>query len=170
MGTYCCQPIHKMNITLYKKATLIQFLQVCNNMPEDERDQYEAFSGRKYDVQEAALGFANRSGPNWVLCAGDQPLCIAGFDYIRPGVWQDWMITTPDCWGPYWRSVTKHTKRVMDAMLETEAHRLQCVSLRSRIQAHKWYRVLGLKQDGILPGYGADGQDAILFSRCKVVE
>jgi len=158
------------NITLYKRATLIQFLQVCDGMPADEREQYEAFCGVKYDVQEAALTFANRTGPNWVLCADEKPLCIAGFDYLRPGVWQDWMITTPDCWDKYWRSVTKHTKRVMDAMLETEAHRLQCVSLRSRIQAHKWYRVLGLKQDGILPGYGVDGQDAILFSRCKVVE
>lgn len=157
-------------LTLYKKASLVQFLMVCDELPEEEREQYEAFSGQPYDVERMALSFANRTGPNWVLCTESKPLCIAGFDYIRPGVWQDWMLTTPDCWTTHWRGVTKHTKRVMDAMLETEAHRLQCVSLRSRIHAHKWYKVLGLTLDGPLPGYGAHGEDALMFSRLRVAD
>lgn len=157
-----------MSLTLYKKASLTDLLIICHRLPEDERDQYEAFTGRPYDSQEMALGCAVRTGPSWVLYCDEGPLCAAGFDYLRPGVWQDWMVSTPECWTKHWRGVTKNVKRVMDAMLTTEAHRLQCVSLRSRIHAHRWYEVLGLTLDGPLPGYGAHGEDALMFSRLKV--
>jgi hypothetical protein len=83
-------------------------------------------------------------------------------------VWQDWMVSTPEAWNATnWRGTTRYVRKAMNAMLQTDAHRLQCVSLRSRIRAHEWYRVLGLRQEGVLEAYGVDGQDALMFARLR---
>jgi hypothetical protein len=55
----------------------------------------------------------------------------------------------------------------MDFMLRETAHRLQCVSLASRIHAHRWYRPLGLRLEGTLAGYGVNGEDALMYSRLR---
>lgn len=157
-----------MKFEVFKRPTLSDILLICDRLPEDEREQWEAFTGHPFDRDTMALSIASKSGPSWVLCLDGQPLCAAGYDYVRPGVWQDWMINTPEAFGRHWRTTTKHVKRGMDAMLDqTDAHRLQCVSLASRIHAHRWYAVLGLAPEGTLRAYGANGEDAIMFARVK---
>jgi|SRR5690606_38901078 len=153
-------------LQLYRDPHLAAFVHVCYNLTEDERDQIEAFTGRAYDPEETALMHAQKR-PAWMLCEDGVPIAIAGFDLIRPGVWQDWMLNTPTAFDKYWRTTTKHVKRVMDAMLKEDAHRLQCISLASRIHAHKWYAVLGLAPEATLRAYGANGEDAIIFARLR---
>lgn len=154
-------------IQLLQKPILSDFLTVCYQLPEDERDQYEAFNGRNYNPEQCALEFAAKS-PAWGVYDDQGPLCLAGFDYMRPGVWSDWMLNTPRSFDKeHWRTVTKMAKRLIDALMVKSCHRLQCVSLASRIHAHKWYRVLGLQSEVVLRGYGARGEDAILFSRLR---
>ena len=154
---------------LYQNPSLIDFLMVCEALPEDEREQWQVFSGSKYDPQAVAALYYQRACPKWVFYFEDRPLAVAGFDQLRQGVWQDWMFSTPDAWSPqHWRAVTRQTRKVMDHMLKTTAHRLQCVSLASRIQAHEWYRVLGLTLESPLEGYGTEGENALLFKRMKV--
>jgi hypothetical protein len=157
-----------MKYTLYRNPTLFDFIEVCYALPEDEREQFATLSGKPYDPNVVAAQYFLRDCPKWVLCADDKPLCVAGFDYVRPGVWQDWMFSTPAAWSPaHWRTVTKNVRKVMDGMLVKDAHRLQCISLKSRIQAHKWYRVLGLVLEGELEGYGINGENALVFKRMK---
>lgn len=157
-----------MSFQLYRTPKLLDYLHICHHMEIDQREQIEAFTGQPYDVETAAMGFASLAGPAWLMCEDEKPIGAAGFTMIRRGVWQDWMATTPRCWEPdVWRTTTKHVKRVMDAMLKTEAHRLQCVSLASRIHAHKWYRVIGLELEGPLRAYGAGGEDALMFARVR---
>ncbi len=157
-----------MTCTLYRNPVLADFLLVCGQMPPDEREQYEAFSGEPYDPEKVAAVYSLRAGPSWVLVADSHPIVIAGFDMIRPGVWQDWMFSTPAAWDKYWRTVTKTCRKVMDAMLRSEAHRLQCVSLASRVHAHRWYKPIGLRLEGTLQGYGVNGEDALMFARLRV--
>lgn len=157
-----------MKFELFRKPSLSDLLLVCDRLCDDERRQYEAFNGLKYDRDRLALALATKTGPSWVLCADLRPICAAGFDYIRPGVWQDWMVNTPEAFGRNWRTTTKHVRRVMDAMLDQDGtHRLQCVSLSTRTDAHRWYKVLGLAPEGTLRAYGSNGEDAIMFSRVK---
>jgi hypothetical protein len=47
------------------------------------------------------------------------------------------------------------------------ARRLECVSLASRSQAHRWYATIGLTFEGTLRQYAANGEDAKLFSRVR---
>lgn len=153
---------------VYKNPTLTDYLAVVPNLPFDEIEQYEAFSGRNFDAEEVCALYALHQGPRWVLTADGSPIVIAGFDEIRPGVWQDWLFSTPAAWSPeHWRRVTRESARTMKVMLQTVAHRLQCVSLASRLAAHRWYGVLGLELEGRLARYGAGGQDALIFSRVR---
>jgi hypothetical protein len=157
-----------MSLTLYRDPKLLDFVTVCYRAPEDEREQYAAFSGIAYEPERVAAELALRTGPKWVICDGDIPILVAGFDYLRKGVWQDWMISTPEAWSARnWRGVTRYAKKVMNVMLLDSAHRLQCESLSSRIHAHKWYKVLGLKLEGPLRGYGVGGEDALMFARLR---
>jgi hypothetical protein len=153
---------------VYKDPTIADFLVVCHNLCPDEIEQYEAFAGAPYDAGRVAALFSLREGPRWVLLADGKPIVIGGFDEIRSGVWQDWMFTTPDAWSEaHWRKVTRGCKRMMDVMLRTVAHRLQCVSLASRTAAHRWYATLGLQEGPPLPQYGAERQDALMFHRVR---
>jgi hypothetical protein len=154
---------------VHRNPNLGDFVAVCLQLPADEREQFEAFTGNPYDPGQVAAAFSLRAGPSWVITADEIPIVVAGFDLIRPGVWQDWLFSTPQAWdAQHWRSVTKICRKAMDALLRGDAHRLQCVSLASRIHAHRWYRPLGLELEGTLRGYGVNGEDALMFSRLRI--
>jgi hypothetical protein len=157
-----------LKYALYKNPSVTEFLMVLSRLPEDEIEQYEAFTGETFNFERVASIYSLREGPSWVVVIDDRPRVIAGFDQLRPGVWQDWMFSTTEVWTDYWRTVTKVARRVMDAMVDQGAHRLQCVSLASRIHAHRWYRPLGLQLEGTLRGFGVNGEDALMFARLRI--
>ena len=159
-------------IQVYTNPLLLDFIKVCLNMPQDEREQLEAFTGEKYDVDAAAIGNFTVPGPKWVIKADDEVLCIGGFVPQRPGVYRDFMLTTPAAWEKHWFPITRIARRAMDAMLHSkQAHRIECVTpaarLASRPEVEKWYAVLNYHREGIMYGYCANGADAVLFSRVK---
>lgn len=156
------------NFATYRGPKLGDFYAVCTRLPVDEREQYEALTGSTFDVERVAAEYSLRTGPAWVFTAGGTPLVVTGFDMQRPGVWQTWFFAAPEAWAQYGRHVTRTSRHLMDAMLQSGAHRLQCVSLASRVRAHRWYRTLGLELEGPLRAYGAKGEDALMFSRLRV--
>ena len=48
---------------LFSNPLLLDYIKVCCKLPQDERDQLEAFTGQPYDVDGAALG--NFSAPGF---------------------------------------------------------------------------------------------------------
>lgn len=159
-------------IQVYTDPLLLDFIKVCINMPKDEREQLEAFTGEKYDIDRAAIGNFCVQGPKWVVKADDEPICIAGFVQQRPGVWRDFMLTTPAVWEKHWFPVTRLVRRGMDAMFKSgQAHRLECITPANRLAYHpkieKWYSVLNYKREASLWRYCADGSDAVMFSRVR---
>jgi hypothetical protein len=159
-------------IQVYTNPLMLDFIKVCIAMPQDEREQLEAFTGEPYTVDGAAVGNFTVVGPKWVIKADDEPIAIGGFVLQRPGVWRDFMLTTPDAWGKHWFAVTRIARKAMDAMFTSEqAHRLECIAPAQRLAyrpcIEKWYRVLNYKREATLWRYCADGSDAILFSRVR---
>lgn len=170
-----------MIIRAFSNPWLTELIQVCSLMPEDERKQLEAFTGEEYSIDSAAVGNYSSPGPKWVIKAAEcfddfavgksTPLVVGGFVPQRPGVYRDWLITTPQAFEkPYAFTLTRICRRIMDAML-TQAHRLECVvpaaRLQSRPELREWYRVLGYNEEGLRYGYCANGADAVGFSRVK---
>ena len=156
---------------VYPNPSLLDFIKVAACMPQDECDQLEKFTGQKFDVDGVAIGNFTVPGPKWVIKDGDLVLAVGGFVPERPGVWRDFMLTTPEAWQPKyaWR-VTLVCRRVMNAMFTSEqAHRLECIVPLSRIESRPelvaWYKVLKYKREATLQGYCADGYPAVVFSR-----
>lgn len=155
-------------IEVFSNPSMMDFLHVCWNLPEDEKQQMEAMSGLAFDVDGAAVGNYMSPGPKWVIKVDKEPICIGGYIPQRPGVWRDFMLNTKDAFAKHPLACTRTARKVMEAMFTSEqAHRLECVSLASRSRAHKWYRTLGLNREGVLKGYAANGADCIIFARVK---
>jgi RimJ/RimL family protein N-acetyltransferase len=156
-------------IQIYTDPLLLDFIKVACQLPQDEIEQLEAFTGEPFEIDGCAVGNFCAPGPKWVIKDGADPIIVGGFVPQRPGVWRDFLLTTPQAWEKHGFGVTRICRRMMDAMFESgQAHRLECVTLASRTKAMKWFRVLGYEAEGNLIGYGANGQMAVSFSRVKV--
>jgi hypothetical protein len=158
-------------IQVYSDPLLGDFLYAAIHMPQDEREQIEAFVGQKYDIDAVAVGNFMAPGPKWVVRTDDTVLCVGGFKQQRPGVWRDYMLTTPLAWEKrYAFTVTRTCRRLMDAMFASkQAHRIECIApaarLAKRPELERWYRHFGYYNEGVRYGYCANGADAIAFAR-----
>lgn len=165
-------------IRCFNNPLLGDFLYICANMPQDEREQLAAFTGEPWDLDRATVGNYIAPGPKWVIKRLDTeedfgtPLVVGGFVPQRPGVWRDFLLTTPEAWSAHWFSCTRICRRVMDAMfISKQAHRLECIVPASRVESRpelvEWYRVLGYTEEGLHQGYCANGADAYSFARVQ---
>ncbi len=148
------------------QPTLMDLLRLCCDARQDEIDQYEALIG-PWDYEQSALGFYTRSGIKFGLMNDEgDVVCAGGWEHVIPGVWQSWMVGTEDNWLKYWRSITKHSRLVMDALLDDGARRLQTGALSSRTKACEWYvRGLKMKYEGTIENFGFNGENMDTFVR-----
>lgn len=150
------------------QPTIMDLLILCRNARPDEIQQYEALVGMEWDPETVAVDHFNRPGVKYVLLDDDTAICAGGFDQIIPGVWHAWMVGTMDNWGTHWRSITKWTRRVMEAMLEQDARRIQLCVLNSRQKACEWYvRGLKMRLEGHMQEYGSNGETMDMYARVK---
>lgn len=160
-----------MTITVYTNPLLGDFLYAAIHLSLDEREQLEAFVGQKYDVDAVAVGNFMVPGPKWVAKVDDIVLCVGGFKQQRPGVWRDYMLTTPLAWDRrYAFTITRTCRRLMDSMFKSgQAHRIECIAPASRLaqrpELERWYRFFGYHSEGVRHGYCSNGADAVAFAR-----
>jgi hypothetical protein len=157
---------------IFTDPLLLDFLSICINMPEDERKQLEAFTGEPYSVDGAAIGNFTVLGPKWVIKTNEGvAVCVGGFVPQRPGVYRDFMLTTPEAWTTHWFAVTRICRRALTAMMEGGAHRLECIVPATRLayrpQIETWYKAIGYTREATLYRYLADGSDAVVFARVR---
>lgn len=166
-------------IKMFRDPFLSDYMRIAATMRPDEIGQIESLTGEKFSVDAAAAGCYMVPGPKWVIKIADSledfdsgdsiPLVAGGFSPERPGVWRDWLLTSPLAWD-YPIGVTRICKKAMDAMLTSgQAHRLECVVPLARVESRpelvKWYKLLGYEEEGIRRGYCADKTDAISYFR-----
>lgn len=155
------------NVVLCRPSHL---LYLCERIRDDEREQYMALSFTDtYDAEEAALVFANKGGMKFTVLDSDGfPAAAGGYEEVAPGVWQSWMVGTPDGWRREWRAMTKATRWLIDGLFQMGARRLQTNTLADRADAIRWYeKGLGLTYEGTLRGYGKGGEDVAQFARLR---
>ena len=144
---------------------------LSERMRPDEIAQWCALTGHAtYDPELAARSIVATMGPLAFCLVGpdNMPVVVGGFTEDRPGVFQTWMVGTEEGWAKHWRAITRHSRRSIDALLESgRAHRIQTHALASRTAAHAWYERLGMQREGTLRSYFADGQDAVVFSKVR---
>jgi len=143
------------------------FAYIAGRMRPDEQAQFVAFTGADhYQPNVAARSYVMAGGLAYVLVdRGNRPVAVGWFDELRPGVWETTGIGTLDGWAKHWRAITKESRKRMQALFDDGAHRIQIISLATRTDAHRWYeRGLGMKNEGTLRGYCADGSDAVIHA------
>lgn len=152
------------------EPTLADVLRMAVGARADERAQWLALTGTEWDPDQVAIDHFTRAGIKYALVDEDtnEAIVVGGYSPVGPQVWQSWMIGTPEHWERHWFAITKHTRRVMDGLLKSGARRLQTTALASRERAIHWYtKGLGLQQEGLLRGFGADGEDVAMFARLR---
>lgn len=55
-------------------------------------------------------------------------------------------------------------QRLFPAQRRAGAHRIECVSIDTYTDAHRWIEILGLTQESVLPGYGRGGETFLQFA------
>lgn len=117
-------------------------------LPE-EIEQWEYLQGRKYDPRDVVSYILSHSGPAFTVLGGDGvPIACGGYFWIDKGVWQSWMVGTPDGWETNWRTLTKACRWLMEAMFRVGAQRLVTLVQPTRVKTCEWYeRSLGMVRE-----------------------
>lgn len=121
---------------------------LAERMREDEIEQFLAFTGYESYTPEAIIQEIDAmEGPKFtVLQADGYPAAAGGYFYVGEGVWQSWMLGTMEGWEKNWRSLTRATRWLMDALLSCGAKQLQTFVIASRTHTMEWY-ARSLKMD-----------------------
>ncbi len=145
---------------------LEDFAHIAKNMRTDEIAQFLAKTDLPYYTSDiCARVAASIHGPSYVYVdRAGYPVLIGGFEPIRKGVYEAWLMGTDKAWDKYWRAFTKISKRLIAQMLDGDAHRIQTAALPSRLLSHHWYERLGMKNEGVQKAYCANGEDAVMFA------
>lgn len=153
------------------RPLLHDFLAIAASMPFDEQRQYLATTGETaFDVQAAARAMVCM--PGQVHCAATpdgRAVSIGGYQRVRAGVWQGWMVGAAEDWPQYGRDLTRLCRALQAQMLErADCHRIEVFATRERTHAHAWY-VEGLRMalEGARRRWFANGADALCFVSIK---
>src|SRR5690606_11769877 len=94
------------------------------------------------------------------------PACAGGWEQIKPGIWQSWMVGTVRGWEEMWIDIHRTTRFVIEQLVDSGmARRLQTSALASRTHAHRWYERFGMVYEGTMKGLGENGEDVVWYGR-----
>lgn len=159
-----------MRKTEIRNTTLVDTLIVCNDLPQDEIDQIEAFSGGIFDPQDMAVQIMSMGGLKWTCYDKEtkEPLVVAGFTQLGATLWRSFMLASQKAWAEYGVEVTLHCRRAVKELVQNKQHiRLETMCLASRDKARAWYPKIGLEYESTLPAYGATGETAVLYTKTQ---
>lgn len=153
-----------------RETTLVDVLIVCKDLPQDEIEQIEAFSGGKFDPEITALQVMSMTGLRWTCyeLKSNEPLVVAGFNRVGTKIWRSFMLASNQAWVEHGTEVTMHCRRAVIDLVRGQQHiRLETMCLASRDKARNWYPSIGLEYESHLPAYGAAGETAVLYVKTQ---
>ena len=148
---------------MIREATFDDILHVCKHM---RKDDYEEVMANRWDssVEAFAKECENLPGVTVVAVVGGIPVAIGGVALWIPGVGQAWMICTDEI-GKSGVRMIHACKKILNSMIDNGVvHRIQAFSIASHRRAHHWLQAVGLKKEAVMPCYGKNKEDFIVFS------
>ena len=148
-------------------VTLVDLLVVCQGLPQDEIDQIEAFTGNAYDPEQIAVQTYSSNGIKWTCRIKEtaEPIVVAGFFQVGVSTWRSFMLASDLAWDEYGMEVTLHSRAAVKNLIRGEQHiRLETICLAGRDKALEWYPKIGLEYESTMPGYGVNGESAVLYT------
>lgn len=141
-------------------------LHVARHLREPEvRERVELWGS--YDADRQAEHWLQCGPIAYAILAGDgEPVVVGGVRLTRVGQGATWMGGT-DRWRDVVREATRRSREVIEAVLENGTHRVETMAPAWFVEAHRWYRLLGLERVAEIDGYGAHGEPWVMFHRLR---
>lgn len=156
-----------MNLRLTDINEFEPLVGLAEQLPANERALFKALTGGEFDTQEFMVTMAELLGDSahqYTIWAGDKAVAAGGFLPQRPGVFRTWFIAPEWAWAEHGHDLTAVCRDQMVKMLDAGlAHRIETVTLADRAEARAWYERIGLTFEATLRGYGANGEDAVMY-------
>lgn len=146
---------------------------IAQHMGEEERELFRANTGQEFDHEEFLVSLAEiaEHGYHHIMWAGEKPIALVGFIPQRPGSLRTWFIAPDDVWEEHGRDLTDACQKLITDLLDQKlAHRIETVTLAKREKARAWYERIGLTYESTLRGYGANGEEAVMYVAVRDVE
>lgn len=156
-----------MNLRLTDINEFEPLVELAQQLPTAERTLFKALTGAEFDTEEFMVTMAELIGDSahqYTIWAGEKAVAAGGFLPQRPGVFRTWFIAPDWAWTEHGRDLTEVCRKTMADMFEAKlAHRIETVTLADRSEARAWYERIGLTFEATLRGYGANGEDAVMY-------
>lgn len=144
---------------------------LVKDLPDSEKTLFKAMTGDEFDAENFLVALAEVPGVHHIVWAGEKPIAAAGLIPQRPGVFRSWFIAPDATWAEYGRELTDFVREyVAKTLADGLAHRIETVTLADRAEARAWYERIGLTFESTQRGYGASGEDAVMYVALRDVE
>lgn len=150
---------------MIRPITLEDTARVAAKMRDIDRREICALHGTDDPVEATStLRFLRHIGATvW----RDEPICAIGAVFMWPGVVSVFMFAT-DRWPEVAIETTRFVRKtLLPTLCEAGVHRLQCYSLDSHIEAHRWLRFLGADRETTEPEFGKNRENYVLFTMSR---
>jgi hypothetical protein len=142
----------------------LEFL--CFNMREIDRHEIYANLPTSNPIEWANWVFHNvaKNGCAWIAALDGRPTAVMGIYENFPGNWEIFSFGTPD----YIRVLVAFKPKwylMIDYLRDHGGHRLQCRSLATHKEAHRFLKLMGFAPEAVLQAFGRDREDYILFKQ-----
>jgi len=105
------------------------------------------------------------AGPAWSLLHEGRPVGCGGVAVLWPGVGEAWSLSAPDL-GALALALTRLSAALLDAAAARHRlHRIQAAVHIDNGSGRRWLARLGFEEEGLMRGYGPQGDDFIRMAR-----
>lgn len=143
---------------------------VAVNMRDRDYEEFSAASWAR-SREELADALASVYGGRedvWVACSDDGvPVAVGGVIQLRPNVITLLFYSTPRMSDVFMYVTRLFKTKLLPAMEQAGAHRVECITLETNESAHRWLRLLGLKKEAEHKFFGREGQTYLTYSKVK---
>lgn len=144
---------------------------VAAGITEPEKVLFKASTGEDFDVENFLVALSEVPGQHYIFWNGEKPVAIGGFIPQRPGVLRTWFIAPETSWKECGRELSASCRELLAKQFDEKlAHRIETVTLADRAEARAWYERIGLTYESTQRGYGANGEDAVMYVAVRGVE
>lgn len=137
-------------------------------LPGEQLQMAALYGWDQFDADRAARALvAGMEGlESWAIVGSDgRAIAIGGLSLVRAGVRECWAAVNAADWPTHHRNVARACRSIMRQAMLAGIHRIETHAHADRVDAHAWYeKALGMKREGVHPGYFSNGDAAISFA------
>jgi len=136
-------------------------IDVLQRLRRDDAREMEAVGTDTHRLADQLSRYSTFAFCAWSMDTG--PISIWGLVRKRNGGGAGYAFGTDD-WGRAVLPMVRHIRGfVLPLLVDLDFHRVEAVALRRRDDVRRFMNLIGAKAEGVLTGYGIDGEDFVSY-------